>query len=165
MIEESPQEASPACGPCPGCTDCLSQQQIRERVERPREVEFWGHASTVTPALVPQIFGDGLAWLKFVPLNTRPAYYLVRIGSDVDDESIYDLLDDIQGAIAEQWGDTQNYECSCVPEVKYCPECRPEWPALSSDSGCSWNWVDSPRFISTMRCGRPTVSPACPVNP
>ena len=51
----------------------MSEKQIRERVERTREVEFWGHASIITPALVPQIFGDGLAWLKFVPLNTRPA--------------------------------------------------------------------------------------------
>lgn len=104
-------------GPCQGCVDCLSRDQIRKRIEQPREVRFWGHASIVTPALVPQIFGDALAWLQFIPLNTRPSYYIVRIGSDVTEDSIYDLLDDIQGAIAEQAKSHNKPDCVTIARV------------------------------------------------
>lgn len=100
----------------------------------PREVSFWGSDYEVTPLLCDTIFGDGLLVIAFVPLNTRPERYVVRIDSktDLDSDAWYDEIDNVWTALEEQFGEA-SYQ-NDAGEWQH-----DEWPAVDSSSGCMWN--------------------------
>jgi hypothetical protein len=53
----------------------------RMRLTEARERSLWGFPQTVKPALVDRVFGDGRQIIGFETLDSRPAYYVVRVDS------------------------------------------------------------------------------------
>jgi hypothetical protein len=98
-----------------------------------RKVSFWGADYEITPELVEERFGDGRQIIAYQPLNTRPNYYVVRIGrgreTDNCSEKWPDRLDDIQAAVDEQCGNTDDEGLD---------ETERGWPVHSDGSGCTW---------------------------
>lgn len=118
-----------------------------------RTVRFWGVEHTVTPVLLETVLGDGRQVIAFVPWDTRPQYYVVRVDSswgieNTDEPSVGDFTDDLYAAVEDEYGNAD--WCDCPGEHDLCErgECvngpRP-WPALHDGSGCcSWGrlWPD-----------------------
>lgn len=77
-----------------------------ERLLRKHKVRFWGRNYFVTPRLVSWIHGDGKKLIYFMPLNTRPDYYVLRIDSamDLSSEEWYDLLETVYERIEDDFG-------------------------------------------------------------
>jgi hypothetical protein len=108
-------------------------------------VRFWGRNYVVSPRLVSRIFGDGQQIIWFSPLNTRPDYYVVRIGSDVslsnyDENCFADVyLDEIYEAIEDEFGPATEVWVSEKNGREYTR--HNPFPALDDDSGSSWGPV------------------------
>ena len=98
----------------------------RKRVEVVEEVEFWGSKYKTKPRLVPTVFGDGEAWVAFIPLNTRPNYYVVKMDSNfrMADGDAHDVAEDVMCAIEEEYGNVDD------------DGAEREWPELNLD--CGW---------------------------
>jgi hypothetical protein len=116
------------------------RRKIMELVRR-HKVRFWGRNYVITPRLVDWIHGDGLQVIYFMPLNTRPNYYVVRIGSKVslnnsDELSFADeVLGDLYGEIEDQFGCSQEeWEHDNGRTYRR----QNPWPALSEDNGSCW---------------------------
>ncbi len=94
-----------------------------------RVVEFWGRRYRITPHLVSKIFGDGKQTIHLTPLNTRPNYYIVCIGSktDLTEDSWLGLLEEIQEEIEEEFGPCRGPRGGMIPFP------TPDW-----DCGCAW---------------------------
>ena len=113
---------------------------IREELRR-HKTRFWGRNYIITPRLVEWVHGDGLQVIYFMPLNTRPNYYVVRIDSKVslnnyDDPSFADIvLDDLCERIEEQFG-TKDYEWTADNGRTYTRRCP--FPALDDEVGSCW---------------------------
>jgi hypothetical protein len=111
---------------------------------------LWGQPSTFTPYVCSKVFGDGRALLALVPLNTRPAYYVVRIDSAWrlgDEEApgapdLWDFIDDIELAVEAEFGDACEADEDAPDE-----ELPRDWPAYNGNSGCSWARMDWPSGI------------------
>lgn len=108
------------------------------RIEAPRTVNFWGSDHEITVQVLPTVIGDGSVLVKFVPLNTRPAYYLCRVGSEWGDDSdkAETMIDDLIEAIEAEYG--RSDDCNGCPDR--CPgygdgHVKSEWPALDLDVG------------------------------
>lgn len=128
--------------------------QIHEALKAAIEVEttghLWGQPSTFVPVVCSRIFGDGRALLALIPLNTRPAYYVVRIDSTWrlgDEEApgapdLWDFIDDIELAVEAEFGD------ACEEDEDEPNEELPrEWPAYNGNSGCGWARMDWPASV------------------
>jgi hypothetical protein len=108
---------------------------------RRHKTRFWGRDYVITPRLVDWIHGDGLQVIYFMPLNTRPNYYVARIDSKVslnnsDDDSFHDvILDDLYAAIEEQFGPSYEEWDHNNGRIYHRHN---HWPALSEDSGSCW---------------------------
>jgi hypothetical protein len=135
-------------------------ERLRTAIEVPQRVSFWGHEHTITPLLVPAIFGDGRSLVAITPLLTRPNYFVVRGDSSWIDErfagpgavtSAFDevleegdyyalaphmemLGDGVYGAIEEafgRWRD-ESHRDEEDTDADY------EWPVVDLGFGCSW---------------------------
>ena len=113
----------------------IDTQRLKNEVEVPTEETLWGKPEIVVPAVVDQVFGDGLALIWISALNTRPAYYVVRVDSviaiDMDGDPFHDMVDEILEAISDQFGEhnddhDEDWGVCC------------EWPALNDSSGVAW---------------------------
>ena len=122
---------------------------VRRELRR-HKTRFWGKNYIITPRLVDWIQGDGLQVIYFMPLNTRPNYYVVRIDSRIalsDEGSFrYLVLDDLYDAIEEQFG--RSYE-EWEHENGRTYHRHNYWPALSKDSGSCWGWLAGKRAVET----------------
>jgi len=115
-------------------------------IEAPRTVHWWGADHVVKPRVLRKVFGDGSILKAFVPLATRPNYYLVRVGPEwaSTDEREDDDVDDVMEAIEAQFGTTDS--CDDCPED--CPgfgeghnvDGGSGWPAF--DDSCGWMFED-----------------------
>jgi len=105
---------------------------IPTKYRKPRAVRHWGEDCTVTPAVCEAHHGDGRLLLMFVPLSTRPNYYLIRVDSAFFDAE-YDNIDDVIELLIEEFGEKES-ERDCLAK-------RLGWPVLSLDSGCVWDKV------------------------
>lgn len=105
------------------------------------KTRFWGRNYIITPRLVDWIHGDGLQVIYFMPLNTRPNYYVVRIDSKVSlnnsDEPSFagEVLDELYNQIEEQFGPSY---VEWANENGRTYHKHYGWPALSEDSGSCW---------------------------
>lgn len=118
-------------------------------VEKTRKVRFWGATYTVTPKLVPFVWGDGKQWMCLEPLNTRPNYYVLCIDSrvslddlDADEAGVdfHDLLSDVLDAIEDAFGRADDAEAEDADENG-----MRAWPALNDSSGLSWGEHETPQ--------------------
>lgn len=130
----------------------------KEAIENPYRARWWGSDYTVQPKLVDAILGDGKLLIGFQPLQTRPHYYVIRIDSTWHLEgscrkcegrcpdSIYEHLDEIYEAIAEQFGNRQDreYENETHPDEE--PE-ETTWPVLDDECGSAWFRIDESRYL------------------
>ena len=110
---------------------------IKAILNAPYKTHFWGQECLCEPVFIDAVLGDGMTLISFTPLNTRPNYYLIRIDShwlnppEDSDEDIYDHLDDIYDAIADQVGPA-NFEGDDGKEE------HDDWPALDDENGSCW---------------------------
>jgi hypothetical protein len=124
---------------------------IKDELRR-HKTHFWGRDYIITPRLVEWVHGDGLQVIYFMPLNTRPNYYVVRIDSKVsldncDDGGFHDtVLDDLYEHIEEEYG-VSSEEWTSNNGRTY--QRHNPWPALSDDSGSCWGLLQ-------MMTGKPT---------
>lgn len=109
---------------------------------RRHKTRFWGRNYVITPRLVEWIHGDGLQVIYFMPLNTRPDYYVARIDSRISlDNSdahsfAFEVLEALCEHIEEQFGASYEEWESDKNSRKYAR--HNPFPALSDDSGCCW---------------------------
>lgn len=112
----------------------------RPRIERRTAEILWGQRRFVVPRLVPFVWGDGKQWIYLSPINSRPAYYVVRIDSRVNlsnhapENSFYDVcLDDVLEAIGDYFGE------------RYEEDTPTRWPELDWTIGGEWGPYNPPR--------------------
>jgi hypothetical protein len=113
---------------------------VRRELKRHR-TRFWGRNYVITPRLVDWIHGDGLQLIYFMPLNTRPNYYVARIDSKISldncdepsfvDEVLDDLCDKIEDQFGRSYEEWEHDNGRTYTRHNY-------WPALSEDSGSCW---------------------------
>lgn len=124
-------------------------------VEQPQEVEFWGQKYTITPRLLTRRFGDGKKLIHVTPLNTRPDYYVVCVGSRWQTDNcadpdvgplLCDRIDDILDAIEDQFGSAHCGSCGGHYGEDCCAACDGElwadFPALNDDAGVCWGELE-----------------------
>ena len=123
-------------------------EELRAKIEQPKDVKFWGQPYTITPRLVSKCLGDGLQLIYLKPLSTRPDYYIARIDSrhglsnHSETNSPDDWLDDLYNLIEDEFG-RYDFECDdCGEDGKSISECgcqsEREFPALDLNCGSSW---------------------------
>jgi hypothetical protein len=129
---------------------------IPKKYTRKRKVEFWGATYNVTPAVCKGHLGDGKLLLGFQCANTRPDYYLIRVGSDFfedndGDTDGYERIDVVIDAIEDEFGEKEREREYLMEDLKSQGieptaentdlngnEDRLGWPVLSLDSGYHW---------------------------
>jgi len=124
-----------------------ADDKLRAAIEKPREVFFWGQASTITPRFVAEILGDGRQLIWFETMNHRPNYYVIRVDSswavsfDGDPtDYVCDHHAEICDAIADEYGEMCRGEDEC--DDADCCDCDRGFPELSASSGASWGDFD-----------------------
>lgn len=100
---------------------------------KPQHVEFWGNLCHFTPALLNKVYGDGKQLLQLFPINERPRYWVIRVDSKCDDDSLHEILDDIYDAIDEQFGTPDESDVGVGND-------RPYFPMHDGD-GVAWHFV------------------------
>ena len=123
-------------------------EALRAQLEQPHRVRFWGAEYTVTPCVCSTVFGDGQQLVAFQPLDTRPEYYVLFVGSDwnldncggEDGPRLVDYHNEILTALEEDYGSADDYEegVGCEGEE------WPGWPVTSFDSGEQWFELEMP---------------------
>lgn len=116
-----------------------STKRLRERIERRRATSLWGQKRFVTPRLLDRVFGDGkqLIWLSGI--NTRPAYWVVRIDSKWSisnwnpSPNPSDWLEDVYQAIEEEFGTGEKEDASLYANAKFPQAC-------DLGAGTSWGF-------------------------
>jgi hypothetical protein len=112
---------------------------------RRHKVRFWGRNYIITPRLVEWMHGDGKQFMYFMPLNTRPNYYVVRVDSalslDNHEENNFTdaVLDDLYTEIEEQFGRSCE-EWTADNGRTYTR--RNPFPALNDDCGSCWGLLE-----------------------
>lgn len=95
------------------------EELINSEIET-RETTFWGQKTTITPALVDEVNGDGLQIVYLSSIYTRPNYYILKIDSSIildNDESLSDedqseygtVLEMLLRMIGDQYDDIDRY--------------------------------------------------------
>lgn len=120
----------------------MTQEHLREVLEQPHNVEWWGSTHEARPRLIEYVDGDGRALLAVQPLNTRPHYYVVRIDSarllqDDLDDFVDHLLSEIE-LETTRCGDECGQDCAGMHRA------GGPWPGLSLDSGWVTFWLEWP---------------------
>ena len=109
----------------------------------PKTVKHWGQpVHTHTPVLINATHGDGQCLIYFVPLGTRPDYYIIRVDSAVkkmiedDGDEICDFMEEvIHSMIVNEFG--WIYEEDCDGELIERP-----FPAFDISCGSDWGIVE-----------------------
>lgn len=120
---------------------------------------LWTHPVTFTPRVLERTFGDGRALFRITTINDRPRWWLIRGCStwteDNDDHdgltTLYDEIDEIIQAIADEFGGLPNMESEDNPEeyvdhatgLPFDPADL-EYPAIDDRTGSFWSHQDWP---------------------
>lgn len=111
--------------------------RLRRLIERRQVAYLWGRKYLVTPRLVSEIFGDGKKMIWLSGINTRPAYWVVRVDSswnlDNWDEppTLCDHLEGIYQAIENEFGTGEKEDGSLYADARFPRACH-------IGDGCSW---------------------------
>ena len=80
-------------------------------ITKKKAVEFWGKTYNIKPYLISEIYGDGLAIIEIIPLNTRPNTYVLRFDSNVDLENENNNESEtILNIIEEECGNSEDFD-------------------------------------------------------
>lgn len=138
-------------------TDTITAALIAAQVET--TARLWGDTVTFTPRVLERTFGDGRALFRITTINNRPRWWLIRGCStwteDNDDHdgltTLYDEIDEIVQAIADEFGGLPNMESETDPEDYVDPHtgapfdpCDLVYPQIDDRTGQSWSHVDWP---------------------
>jgi hypothetical protein len=108
-----------------------------DKLLKRQRTEHWGSSYRFKPALLDKVYGDGKQLLQVFPINERPRYWVVRVDSKcidrIDDDSFFDMLDDIYEQIDEQFGPPDEGDLGIGND-------RPYFPSYDGQ-GVSWNFV------------------------
>lgn len=111
--------------------------ELRTKIERRHAARLWGQKHFVTPRLVTQVFGDGKKIIWLSGINTRPAYWVVRIDSKWSTSNWdsspnpSDWLEDVYQAIEEEFGTGEKEDGSLYANAHFPQAC-------DLGSGTSW---------------------------
>ncbi len=113
------------------------------RVERRHAAYLWGQKHFITPRLVYRVFGDGKKIVHLSGVNTRPAYWVVRIDSQWSTNNFdpsprpSDWLEDVYQAIEEQFGTGEKEDGSLYAKAQFPNACclgdGSSWGELSNE--------------------------------
>lgn len=129
------------------CAEPPSTEWLRKRIEIPSRAYLWGVTYWVRPRLLTEVFGNGRQLIFIEPLNTRPEYFVVRVGDDYDldnystqptGEPLTEHLDEIYTALEDQFGraDADQDDDEDADLLNF--------PAVDLSVGCSWGGHDWP---------------------
>ena len=110
---------------------------LRLTIERRQAGYLWGQRHFFTPRLLDEVFGDGgkLIWISGI--NTRPAFWVVRVDSSWSLDNcgkppvLADHLESIYQAIEGEYGTGEKEDGSLYAKAQF-PE------ACDLGSGCEW---------------------------
>ncbi len=120
----------------------VEMERLRARVERRQSAYLWDQKYFVTPRLVDQVFGDGKKIIHLAGINTRPAYWVVRIDSQWSTSNydpspcLRDWLEEIYQAIEGQFGTGEKEDGSLYARSKFPSACN-------LGAGCAWGEFSS----------------------
>jgi hypothetical protein len=125
-----------------------STNQLRGRIERRQAAHLWGQKRFITPRLLDHVFGDGKKMIWLSGINTRPAYWVVRIDSswcldncEHDDGKLKhprEWLEDVYQAIEEEFGTGEKDDGSLYANARFPQAC-------DLGSGTSWGQYEPRR--------------------
>lgn len=125
---------------------------IREAIERPRMVRFWGVDQLCSPKVVDHVWGDGQKLAYLMPLNTRPNYYVLQMDSKWTSDDMWEsgesgdeLLEEALSEIGCQFGEITDEWAQELPDDD--PELG--WPVLRCDCGSEWGEYDDCAIAAT----------------
>lgn len=111
-------------------------QALEDWATAPQETSLWGQPSTVKPAMVPTVFGDGGQLFGFQSVMTRPNYYVLLGHSTWTSEDIGDHSEAIMQNIEAAFGNADDERDDEDGEEDEDSARFPAW----RDGGASW-WV------------------------
>lgn len=118
-------------------------ERLRQLIEVRRVVYHWGKPHKITPRFVAAKLGDGQRFVRIIPLNTRPNYYVIRVdsgwlGSGGPNDPMRDHLREIYDAIEDEHGRRHDEDMGDDYND------RAKWPAIDLTYGASWGEYDMP---------------------
>lgn len=126
---------------------------LRQAICVPTTRYLWTPADAITfvPALSDTVYGDGRALLRLSTINSRPAFYVIRIDSrwalGLDYRAPYEATDVVEFIDQILWDLEEQFGCGryCGDESECAEDCAcRDWPALDDQDGCSWGRMDWP---------------------
>jgi len=127
----------------------MTTAELRQLIEIPETVTFWGITETITPLLVEEVFGNGKKLLVLSPLMHRPNYFIVRVddswdcGDMADGDEIQSHIEAIMRSCEDQYGEPYDYDDEHGNELEE-REYNPQFPRVDWGEGCCWNTCDWP---------------------
>lgn len=111
----------------------MTSTKLRERIERRRAATLWGQKHFITPRLLSKVFGDGKKVIWLSGINTRPAYWVIRIDSSWCIDNCFhpskdlkeprDWLEDVYQAIEEEFGTGEKEDGSLYSRARFPKAC------------------------------------------
>lgn len=142
-------------------TDAITMALAAAQTETTTHLWTPSQAVTFTPHVLSQTFGDGRALFRITTINDRPRWWLIRGCStwteDNDDHdgltTLYDEIDEIIQAIADEFGGLPNMESETCPEdyvdhatgLPFDPADL-VYPAIDDRTGSFWSHADWPNL-------------------
>lgn len=133
----------------------MKHENLRKHIEGQFDTEFWSQKCTCEPKLIDKIFGDGKRLIHYTPLMTRPNYYIIRVGSDWNEDTYIERMEEVLCAIEEDFGNSDDLrEDEELGEEAMGEDFVPyQWPALS-DGGGGYGFFEWPRRTISKRRAR-----------
>ncbi len=115
-------------------------ERLRKMIERRQVAWLWGQKRFVTPRLLSRVFGDGKQTIWLSGINTRPAYWVIRVDStwtldNLNGGNLRDHLEEIYQAIEEEFGTGEKEDGSLYYDAHFPQAC-------DLGMGCSWGDYD-----------------------
>lgn len=118
------------------------------------------NAVTFTPEVVDEALGDGRALFKVTTIHNRPRYWLVRgcsswscdeAGAPDDAPEMCDAIDDVEDAIAGQFGSMSHYERDengdwVDEDGEKLEDGFDDYPTINPADGRMWERIDWPEL-------------------
>ena len=152
-------------------TDPIHDRLVKA-VEKRKRAHLWTPADAITfvPRVLPKFYGDGRALFTISTINQRPAYWVIRVGSDwgsaydtrettgpeisdMTDNILTDLEDEFGNGLCGHSGNSLFQSRKDRMEWCGCEECSDrfvaKWPMVYGNGGCMWRRMQWPKGFDT----------------